>query len=740
MIDPELKKISKKVIRLRGYSNNNNDYKVGKEAIEKGWPALTENEQAEWVKQGGWIGGVIADGHITIDVDSKEKGKVVYEGLLRASYSFIAIETPHGYQFIFRDIGRVKNQGSKRLTLGGIAVDYRLANKGYIVMPTSNTEGRQVIHNLTDQELDPMPLFFLPVRGLKETDQELEKILEGSRTTTFISHAAKIREWNVAHNLNFTLEEKRQILNEVSQILCYPPLEREKIDIILHSAESYATISAPTQGKPIVLSKFYPRPFTKQILEKHKFFWEGIRGNLYWHNPSRGIWQSNAEEFIEFYFRSLTDLIDDILKKKHVIGEIVADVKGCSWKNDPMPEPDINLVPFLNGIYDLSTDTFRQYKAEDFFTWQLPHNYNPDARTVFLKQVIDTTLPRDRVITLYEIMAYCLYRVYLRHLFFLCYGAGANGKGTFFTILKNALGMENVSGVSLNDIQQNSFSAANLFRKLANLSGEMNYVDIKDTRLLKELTGSDMIEANRKYLKFIKFVNHAKLIFSTNSLPKTSDTTDAFYRRAFIVRFNFRFQPNPGIDLKVRDTESAEMRHEYEGLLVILLDHLKRLKKNNFRFTREPTIEETRKLYEYLSNPLMVFIEENCERTRKHEDFVYKYEFRERLNSWLEDRRMNSYTAEKIGREMKEHSYEDSRKPAPNDEEKKYTVWVGIKWKENLQNDNLKDNLDRVCKEFKDTSTSPYESIGRSTNYPEYPKYPAQEDEDSDILGWSTTT
>lgn len=734
-----IKRVFKKIIKLQGYSYGNNDYKKGKEAIEKGWPSLTEEEQGEWIKQGGWLGGVIGDGFIVIDVDSEEKGKVVYEGLLKAGYSFIAIKTPNGYQFILRDIGRVKNQGSKRLTLGGIAVDYRLANKGYIVMPTQNTEGRQVNH-LPEQELDPMPLFFLPVRGLKETDPELDKIFEGSRTTSSISHAAKIREWNIAHNLNLSLEEKRQVLQERNQILCCPPLEQGEINKILYSAENYTTISTPIQARPLVLTKFYPRPFTTQILEKYKFWWEGIRGNLYWYNTSHGIWQDNGEEFIEYYFRSVTESIDDTLKKKHVISEIIADVKGCCWKDDPMPEPHIELIPFLNGVYDLSDDSFRQYKPEDYFTWQLPHNYNPDAKAVFLKQVIDTILPRDRVITLYEIMAYCLYRIYHRHFFFLCYGGGANGKGTFFTIMKNTLGAENISGVSLNDIQQNSFSAANLFRKLANLSGEMNYVDIKDTRLLKELTGCDMIEANRKYLNFIKFVNHAKLIFSTNCLPKTSDTTDAFYRRAFILRFNFRFQPNPEIDLKVRDAQSIEMRHEYEGLLVILLQHLKRLIKNNFRFTNEPSIEDTRKFYEYLSNPLLNFIEENCLRTFKPDDFIFKYELKDALNSWLQDRRMNLYSPERIGREMKELGFQDSRKAAPvTTEEKYYTAWTGIKWKEMMQSKSKDDTSCKVYKVFKDTSNNSYESIEKVANYPVNPVNPVEEEDDS-FLGWSTTT
>ncbi len=235
-----------KKIKLLGYSIGNADYQKAKEALEKGMPALNEDEQRIWIKQGGWLGVVVAVGLIIIDIDNKKKGQVVYEGLLRASYSFIAIETPRGYQFIFQDIGRVKNQSSKRLTLGGIVVDYRLSGRGYIVLPSINTKDRKVIHN-PDTELDSMPLFFLPVRGFKETDEELDKIHDGSRTSTFISHASKIREWNVAHGLKLTIEEKRKVLDEINSILCYPPLTDEEIDTIFKSSESYPVISTPKE-------------------------------------------------------------------------------------------------------------------------------------------------------------------------------------------------------------------------------------------------------------------------------------------------------------------------------------------------------------------------------------------------------------------------------------------------------------------------------------------------------------
>lgn len=680
----------KKINLLQGHADGNKNYRRAKEAIQTGWPALTEAQINDYLKKGYWIGGVIAPGYIVLDVDNREKGRVIYEGLLKAGYSFIGIETPNGYQFIFRDIDRIKNQGSKRLTLCGIVVDYRLAKKGYIVLPTNNTENRKVIH-LSEKELDPMPLCFLSVRREKEIDEELNKIFEGSRTTTFISHASKIREWNIAHSLNLTSEEKKQVLHEINSILCYPPLPQFDIEKILKSSESYPVISTPKEkDKPFtVLTKFYARPFTDEILKEHRFVYEGDRRDFYRYDQRKGLWINNAQDYITHYFRKLTNTIDDTLKKKYVISEIVADIQGCTWKPEGLPEPAINLIPCKNGVYDLKHDVFRGFQAADYFTWKIPFNYNPDAKCPFLERMINTTLPTEDNITLWELMAYVLYRGYPLHKFYLLVGPGSNGKGTFITVLIRMLGPENVANISLTDIQNNRFAASNLYRKLVNTSGEMSYVDIKDTALLKQLTGGDQIEADMKFKNPVKFVNFAKLIFSTNQVPKTFDNTDAFYRRAFIISFPYKFIIDPSFDIKIRE-DSEEMTREYEGLFFKTLGNLKVLMKNNFIFKRDQDIETVRGKYNYLSNPLVQFVDECCERTYQDSDYIFKYEFSQKLNEWIIERKMNTYSQEKTGKEMKNLGHKDTRKESP-DKEKRYFAWVGLKWKPSDSVKGVKD-------------------------------------------------
>ena len=447
------------------------------------------------------------------------------------------------------------------------------------------------------------------------------------------------------------------------------------------------TSNDSVKPRTIVLSKFRPRPFTDEIKSDNHFIWEGKRGTLWRYNQNKKLWTADGEAFVESYFRDATASLDDTQKQRNVIAEIIADVAGSSYREDGLPEASISLIPFQNGVYDLQSDSFRDARAEDYFTWTLPWKYNPEARGSFLKGLLDSMMPEPE--TLYELMAYSLWRGYPYQKFWLLVGPGSNGKGVYLTIFSRTLGPENVSCVSLREIQNSHFAAGTLHRKLANLSGEVDYSDLNNTGLLKQLTGGDQIQGDRKYLSPVRFVNHAKLIFATNQVPVTRDCTDAFYRRAFLVEFPKTFRADPTIDVKLRE-DSEQMTEEYESLLAEIVQRLRELIKHKFIFTHDQDTENVRARYEALSNPLRRFVSENCEQTFSGSDYIFKWEFRERLNFWLLERKFNEYTEGRIGREMQSLGFEDVQRG-----DKKYRAWVGIRWSDSQESQESQPFINR---------------------------------------------
>ena len=79
----------------------------------------------------------------------------------------------------------------------------------------------------------------------------------------------------------------------------------------------------------------------------------------------------------------------------------------------------------------------------------------------------------------------------------------------------------------MKEIQRSGFAASELYHKLANICGELEYNEIVDTRLLKQLCGGDTIQADRKYRNPIHFTNYAKLLSDKMRFRAHGDTTEA---------------------------------------------------------------------------------------------------------------------------------------------------------------------------------------------------------------------
>jgi hypothetical protein len=233
------------LISLRGYSGGNADYKTAKKPQGGKWNYILKTDLLRLPQTKAWAGLVVPEGRIACDIDDSQYFDCIYQGLKRLRIKHVAIRTPNGGQFIFTDIKAIATQSAKMITLGGFICDYRLSGKGYIVLPMPHTEGREVIH--ADKELDPMPLFFVPVRRYsKEKDVDRifpSVVLEGSRDDSLFRHAARTKEWVFRYRLGVSETDRLDILHSVNQIFCSPPLSVREVEQKHRSAEKTTPIS-----------------------------------------------------------------------------------------------------------------------------------------------------------------------------------------------------------------------------------------------------------------------------------------------------------------------------------------------------------------------------------------------------------------------------------------------------------------------------------------------------------------
>jgi len=149
--------------------------------------------------------------------------------------------------------------------------------------------------------------------------------------------------------------------------------------------------------------------------------------------------------------------------------------------------------------------------------------------------------PKD-VFTAIQLFGYLLYRDLKYEKAFLCIGKGSNGKSVFLHLIEAFLGQDNVSHVSLQGIDTDRYSSADIYGKMANVYADLTAEKIMHSGHFKMLTSGDAVRAQRKFGKPFSFKSYAKLIFSINEVPESDDESLAFFRRWIIFHFERIFE------------------------------------------------------------------------------------------------------------------------------------------------------------------------------------------------------
>ena len=144
-----------------------------------------------------------------------------------------------------------------------------------------------------------------------------------------------------------------------------------------------------------------------------------------------------------------------------------------------------------------------------------------------------------------------------------------------------------------------------LYGKVANIDADFSKEALKNTGVLKKMTGGDYIPAEKKFCPPFQFVNHAKLLFSANEIPMAEDETDAFFSRLIIINFPNQFLGNKADPIIIRKLTTDD---ELSGLLRITLRRLPRVLKEGIS-TTSSSIDENYEKYILSSYPVRAFFE-----------------------------------------------------------------------------------------------------------------------------------
>jgi len=336
-----------------------------------------------------------------------------------------------------------------------------------------------------------------------------------------------------------------------------------------------------------------------------------------------GIYEPQGKTYIREFSRKILGEGYKVYLVNQIIAKIEADtyIDQDKFFNTILKDE----ICIKNGILNLKTRELNEWDSNKVFFTKIPVKYDPIAVCPNIEKHFKTVLKKaEDSEVMFELFGFLLYKDYFLEKAIMFNGDGRNGKGKTILLMKEFLGHGNYSSIPLQQFDTDMYSAGELLNKMANIAGDLSDKALVQTGMFKTLTGRDNISASRKFKSRVNFVNFAKLVFACNKLPKTKDTSPAFWNRWVTFDFPYTFLGESEINLlpldkrenvKLRDEDIIDKLscpNELSGLLNKSLDGLQRLFTTR-DFSNTQGVKEIKDFWIRKSDSFLAFCQENIE-------------------------------------------------------------------------------------------------------------------------------
>jgi putative DNA primase/helicase len=145
---------------------------------------------------------------------------------------------------------------------------------------------------------------------------------------------------------------------------------------------------------------------------------------------------------------------------------------------------------------------------------------------------------------------------------------------------------------------------------LANICADLPSAHLAGTSTFKALTGGDAIEAEHKFRDSFTFEPFARLVFSANSPPRSSDGSDGFFDRWLVVPFDARFRgTKQEISRKELDARLSSPR-ELSGLLNKAVAAWQGIQRCGGKPTEPESVKAAWAEFRAMTDPLTVWLDQ----------------------------------------------------------------------------------------------------------------------------------
>jgi putative DNA primase/helicase len=506
---------------------------------------------------------------------------------------------------------------------------------------------------------------------------------------------------------------------------CSPPLDEREfskqwkcaMDFISRNGSSNSDSIAGDQNPDPDLDVESPsdsdemRDYEDELIAEYHFKTMTDTTEIYYYDQDRGIYVPNGESILMMRIESdfgRAKPTDDISKRltTHDFNEHINHIKRRTQTSRIDFNPNIEWLATAECMINLKSGKTEPFSPTFMCTTKIPVKYDPErivsVYADFFRMVERGKFPKiidflfdimdhKDVNIFLDFMAYCLWAEYRYNNWMLLVGEGNNGKSVLLDLLERFFGEENKSGETLERLQHERFSVANLNNKLINVDADVSSeVVFKKTGILKKLTGNDLHVGEHKFKKAFYFRNHAKLFFSCNRVPETTDMTDGFFRRILQINFTQQFLGEKD-DPFIIDKLSSE--DQFSILLSELLARLPRVIKDGIRKVTNESLAETHDRFISSSDSGAYFIKKALEDDPQSR--IERIEMFEYYNQFCKTERLSPASDSSLSRNISER-WGSPRPTRIKGQQIRY--WEGVKkvdWKER---ERMESTLEEKCK------------------------------------------
>lgn len=297
---------------------------------------------------------------------------------------------------------------------------------------------------------------------------------------------------------------------------------------------------------------------------------------------------------------------------------------------------DENIINFRNGLLYLDTMQLKPHSSSIYSTIQISCNYNPNNRNCpIFDNYMNTLTNENKNIkrVLLEVMGIAISNIkgYKMKKALFTIGKGDTGKSQIRLLVNKLVGWENTSGIDLDTLEER-FGTSAIYQKRVIGSADMGFMNVKQLRTFKQITGGDAINCEFKGGAFFSYIFDGVVWFSANEMPRFGgDKGDWVYNRMIIVKCDNVIPKNK------QDKNLVEKMHlEGEAIINTLIPCIKDVINNGYEYHVPEECIATREEYKKENSLVKLFLDE-CTEPRKVYDSCTTKKMYDVFKAWCSD-------------------------------------------------------------------------------------------------------